>query len=571
MHKRALSLAALLLALTLLCGCADASSLLSALQESVQEQQESEEMPHFTQMVYERPVLDALRGRLDELEQALDEGQDYRRLEPLLDRCYEDYYHYLTMYNLAYIRTCQDLRDAYYAEEYAWCDANMARLSQLMEEMLFACGASPLAQELEERYFWPGFADSYGDEADAQYDEALVALLQAESELLSRYRAITAGAYVEEGGELDELETAEGVDGEALSFYESHNESLGGLYIELVRLRGRIAEKLGFSSYEEMAYLYDYERDYSADEAAAYLEQIKTLLVPLYRELGTLADYADASPLSTQRLRRALAESAQSMGGQIAEAFAFMEDYGLCDLEVSPCKAETSFEIYLHDYEAPFLFLDAWGSLGDLLNGAHEFGHYVDAYVNYNASETVDVSESFSQAMEYLLLCRLGEELSAGEQAELRRLKLCDTLDLYVQQGAFAEFEHRVYAMAEEELTLEALNALSLELAERYGYYDGVSADYYAKSWIGVAHFFTAPFYIIAYPVSNDVAMQLYALEQREPGAGLEKYLELLPREHAGLIDSVEACGLESPFAPGRIERVAEALRAGLKEAQLAA
>ena len=58
--------------------------------------------------------------------------------------------------------------------------------------------------------------------------------------------------------------------------------------------------------------------------------------------------------------------------------------------------------------------------------------------------------------------------------------------------------------------------------------------------------------------MSNDIAMQIYELEQQEEGAGLDKYLEILPRDYEGFLATVEAGGLESPFAPGRIRKVGE-------------
>ena len=262
---------------------------------------------------------------------------------------------------------------------------------------------------------------------------------------------------------------------------------------------------------------------------------------------------------------------AEQMGEIIAEAYEFMNDYDLWDVEVRANKAETSFQNYLEEYDAPFLFLDAGGSMEDLMNLTHEFGHYVDAYANYNASESVDVSETFSQAMEYLMPCYLEGILGDAQLEELYRIKMQDTLELYVQQASFADFEHIVYNTDPDELSADFLNDLQLRLAREYGYYDGYSDDYYAKSWIDISHFFESPFYVIAYPVSNDIAMQIYELEQQESGAGLEKYLEILPRQYDGLIDTVTAGGLESPFAPGRLEKVAQDLREWLDDDSAAA
>ena len=165
-----------------------------------------------------------------------------------------------------------------------------------------------------------------------------------------------------------------------------------------------------------------------------------------------------------------------------------------------------------------------------LIVTAHEFGHYVEAYVNYDSYASIDVSECYSQAMEYLLLGSVEENMSPRELDNLYRLKMVDTLDLYVQQASFAEFEHLVYSVPPEELDADYLNELSLQLAIDYGYYDGESELYYAMSWIDIPHFFEYPFYVISYPVSNDVAMQIYVKKKKagfmETGLQLVAYLD---------------------------------------------
>ena len=86
-----------------------------------------------------------------------------------------------------------------------------------------------------------------------------------------------------------------------------------------------------------------------------------------------------------------------------------------------------------------------------------------------------------------------------------------------------------------------------------------------------ITHFFEMPFYVISYPVSNDIAMQIYALEEEQSGQGLEKFMEILDRDYEYFMDAVSAGGFESPFAPGRVERVAEQMRLHLTAQEKAA
>jgi oligoendopeptidase F len=220
-----------------------------------------------------------------------------------------------------------------------------------------------------------------------------------------------------------------------------------------------------------------------------------------------------------------------------------------------------SFETYLNDYEAPFLFVNSEGTNEDILTFAHEFGHYSDAYVNLNAYETVDLAETYSQAMEYLVLSRLDEQLDEEEVDNLARIKMIDTVEMFVEQASYAEFEHRVYALGAENLSAEVLNETARQVAKEYGYYVYRYDEFFSLSWIDIPHYFEQAFYIVSYPISDDLAMQIFDLERGEAGAGMRRYLDNLERDFSGILGLVDAGGFESPFAPGRVAAIAATAR----------
>ena len=526
-------------------------------------------MCSFDEMEYKRPSVTLLRFHVMGVDLAIKCEQGYKVVEGALDKCYEDYYRFSTQSSIAYIRSCQDTRDSFYAAENAWCDEQSATMSQLMEDMYYICGMSPMAEELEKRYFWEGFAEEYADDSNSIYDDDTVALLEQEAALVAEYRELVASpTIVWQGEEVDYYSFLEEASSYAdywnalMLYYQTYAPKVADVFIRMVKVRQAQAEKMGYDSYEQMQFEYNYERDYTPEQAAQYLADIKTYIVPLFKQLfesGELYAYEDG-PLDTGRLEGVLEAGVRSIGGEAEETFDFMKKYGMYDIAYSINKSNMSFQTYLDDYESPFLFMDAGGTLSDVTTFSHEFGHSLDAYVNYNANETIDLAEVYSQALELLILDRLDGELSEAEIETLRQIKLADILSMYVQQASFAEFERQVYAADPDQLSADWLNDLSLRLAKQYGYYDGYSEQYYAMSWIDIVHFFEVPFYVITYPVSNDLAMQLYAMERAQEGAGLDKYLEILPHETAGVVDTALAGGLQSPFAPGRLRDVAAML-----------
>ena len=569
MKKRAIRLLSMLLALLMLTGCSSSilndqlDSAYRALQRNFISADRN--LVPFDEMEYLRPDMSAISADFDAVNDALD-GGDIDAVSDALDACYLDYYNFDTMYTIADIRSCQDVYDSYYADEVSWCGESFAAVQQKMEDMFYACAASDLAQELEENYFWEGFTDEYSDRSQSYYNDAAVELMQRESALVSEYRALAA----ESAASLGET-SGVGSYMQTIRNYEKYNEDFARIYIELVRVRQELAAQFGMD-YEQMQYSFYFERDYTPEQAAQYVADIRSYMVPVYEEVMEASPYDDIyyDYLDEDELLGVLGSVTELMGGDVKAAFDFMTKYELCDVSLNSSKAAMSFQTYLSNYEAPFLFLDPYGDTEDILTLSHEFGHYVDAFVNYNASETIDMSECYSQAMEYLALGYYDEVLGEDEADNLRRMKLLDTLDLYVQQTSFAEFESTVYSMDPDQLSAEVLNDLSLQLARDYGYCDESRAKYYAMSWSDISHFFEYPFYVITYPVSNDIAMQIYELSQDGGTAGLDKYNELLSREYTGFLDNIGEAGFKSPFESGRVQRVADDMRLLMQEQKAA-
>ena len=576
MKKKLCVIICALLAVLMLASCA--ASPVEAMRGLIGEEtssglraEDGADIPRFADMDYVRPDTGTLEAAVEAAEAALDAGTALDAVTALLDECYADYYDFSTMYTLAEIRYLRDLTDEYYGAEYSWCGENWSVVQQLMERLYTACAVSGIADELEREYFWEGFTADYGDGSAQMYTERAVALMQRESELLNAYYDLTARPQIVLDGEtVDYEDYLAGADGEEYTravneYYRQYNDRFAEVYIELIKTRRALAGEMGYASYEAMQYA-SFERSYTPAEAAEYVAGVRETLAPLYQELMSLdpGESIVYSYMSERRLLNTVGAAAESIGGDVQEAFDFMRAHGLYSLEQSDTKAAMSFTTYLDSYDAPFLFISPYCDTEDILTLAHEFGHFLDSYYNYNAYESLDLSECFSQSMEYIVMGRLADALDEEELSMLRRIKLVSTLDTYVMQSSFAEFESRVYALSDDELTAETINAISLDTAKEFGYYDGVSEDYYAMSWADITHFFESPFYVISYVVSGDAAQQIYALECAQPGAGLAKYLEMLPRGEASLTDALAAAGLESPFAPGRLDKVERQLRAEL-------
>lgn len=530
------------------------------------------DMVPFPEMEYTRPDGDAILKRMDDLIQALetrrDRKSDNARTLGALDEVYGDQYTFMTMQTLAEIHSDLDQTDKSWLEEVRYCDDLSIELSQKYRELMYACAASAQHDPIE-AYLGEGSLDGY--EGSYSYPEKLVELQRRESALESDYYEQYADfVLVYEGEEYeaqDFLNAAYAGDidlapeAAADYYYGALNDVLAPIYVELVQVRQAVAAESGYDSYIE--YAYDNNgRDYTPADTEDYVAAIRSELVPLYEaavENGTYSDAIDTMRAKANRCLDLVARAADAMGGYQREAMEYMLAYDLCDVEKSSRKYAGSYEIYLEDYESPFVLVNSEGYIEDALTIAHEFGHFTDDFVNYGVGKSIDLNETISQGMEYLTLFYLDDEEVAGELADY---KLIDALRLYAEQGSYNAFEEAVYAENPDTLTVERVNEISLQVSRDFGLIGGWNDDYYAKSWVDISHFFEQPFYVISYCASDSAAFQLYEMEQDEKGLGvdtLNDFIDIATEEE--FLDVCADCGFTDPLSAETIRGIAETIR----------
>ena len=361
-------------------------------------------------------------------------------------------------------------------------------------------------------------------------------------------------------GDMGEL----GEDSRALHYETGRVAAACGvdLLITCGTLARAIAAEAGYDSYLELAYDQNY-RDYTPAEAAAFTDAVKTCLVPLFREAGEsgLLDdaYYGTPELDPDDALMTVMSIADSMGGDMKDTADFLLEYDLVNAEVSEKKVSDSYELYLPDYEAPYILAGTVGYAEDILTIAHEFGHAVDDFVHYEAQDSTDVSETLSQAMEYLTLFYLQDD---AVYDSVLAYKLADVLRMYAEQGSYNAFEERIYAMRDEDLTLENVNAMALACAREFGLESEWGDAYDSTSWVDISHFFQQPMYIISYIASDSLAIQFYEQELAQQGRGLELYEDAM--ELAGdteFMDLASELGLRDPLSAQQVQSIAKLMR----------
>ncbi len=499
-------------------------------------------IPKLSEMVYTRPDAEKLFADLDALTEKVPGCDD---AEALLN----DYYpiavqiqDLATMDSLAFFHYCLDMSDSFYAEEYNYCEEQCA-IDEEKENALYAAfAASPCRDALEQAYFGEGFFLDYdGFNAGG---ETYLDLKQQENDLLFQYYELAGSADYTSSSEI-----------------EQNHEASGGIFIELVKVRRKIAAAKGYENYMDYSYACDYKRDYTTAQAREYLSMVKTMLAPLMQNTkiaGADSYYSNWNESDSMEL---LSAAAERMGGPVWDSFRFLSGHELYDISSSQDKMGIAFTSYIGNYESPFIFVDPDSK--DLLTALfHEFGHFTDWYCNYCIMGDYETGETYSQAMQYLAFA-YADPFSESAREKNLRATLSDLLVYSVlQEGAYADFELQVYALAPEELTVEKLDAIFGQCMEDYGIAGLSGVRFKSNYWSVYQHFFAYPGYVISYSDSAVAAMQICRMEAEEPGAGVEAFCRLLGRTHGKKFAAVLAeVGLDSPFEEAALEKTAAFLK----------
>ncbi len=499
---------------------------------------------------------------------------------------------YATMESLCYIRHTVNTEDAFYAAEMDYLDENGPLLQEQMQGFILALLASPFRADVDARY---GSLILRNAEMQTKtFSPEIIAELQEENRLVSAYQKLCASSQVNfDGKVLTVAELApykQSSDREVRraaylaegGFWMSVKAELDRLFDELVAVRSTIAQKLGFRSFTEVAYLRNLRNCYDPAMVARFREQVKTELVPVvsalkakqaerigvedfrfYDDLFTYRE-GNAKPHgSSEDILAAARRMYREMSPETAEFVDFLYDNELFDVLSKKGKAPGGYCTAIPLYRAPFIFSNFNGTSGDVDVLTHEAGH---AFAGFRArnfelldqtSPSAEACEVHSMSMEFLAWPWL--ELFYAEDADRARFSHLEDALFFIPYGTMVDdFQHRIYA--DPSMTAAERDALWLSLEAEYRpYIDFADIPFYADGagWQRQLHIYHYPFYYIDYCLAQTVALEIWSESQHDYAAAWARYLRFV--EQGGkqtFVDLCKTADLITPFEDGCLKNI---------------
>ena len=244
------------------------------------------EMIKFQDMPYERPDSEVLKKAYEAAREKLLKAETFEEARKAFLDLQKEEEKAETMDSICYIRNTMDTTDEFYNTEIRAIKEADASLIPVRMNYYKALSESRFRRDLEEEFGAQllRLVDAYLKTTD----ERIVPEVIREGEVSMDYQRDSAEASAEFRGEKCNfyglLKHMESTDREErreaflawAGLYESISGKLDRDYDELVSIRNSMAEKLGYASYTDLAYLNMQRFDYGPDEAAAFRRQIKS-------------------------------------------------------------------------------------------------------------------------------------------------------------------------------------------------------------------------------------------------------------------------------------------------------
>lgn len=550
----------------------------------------------FKEFTYQRPDLLEVETKFADLLAKFDLAEDVEQQFESMVAINELRSEFESMEQLVHIRHTVDTTDPFYEEEQTFFDEEMPIYQGLISRYYRSLVNSQFRQALEEKWGKQLFVKA--ELTLKTFAPEIIEDLQQENKLSSDYTKLLASAKIMFDGEERNLPglvpfqlstdraTRKRANEAKYAFFKANEVTLDEIYDGLVKVRARMAEKLGYANFIELGYARMLRSDYTPDMVANFRKQVKDSIVPAAsklrerqrRRLGssTLPYYdekynfqtGNASPQGDPEW---IVDNGRRMYNELSpetgEFFQFMVDNELMDLVSKKGKAGGGYCTYISQYQVPYIFSNFNGTSGDIDVLTHEAGHAFQVYCSKNFQipeyhwPTYEACEIHSMSMEFFTWPWM-ELFFKDDTDKYKFTHLSDAL-LFIPYGVSVdEFQHFVYA--HPEASPQDRKAAWREIERKYlPHRDYEDNDYLERGsyWHQQGHIFGDPFYYIDYTLAQICAFQFWIRSRENRKSAWADYLRLCQAGGSqSFLELSKLANLVSPFQDGCISSVMQVI-----------
>lgn len=544
----------------------------------------------FNQFIYERPDMKQLSNRVNTLLGKFDVCSNVNELLDIIEQINAAKSDFMTMYNIAYIRHSTDTHDKFYEKENAFFDASVPLYDSLNNRFFEHLLKHPQRAALEEKLGTQLF--KIAEQSLKTFSEEVLEDLKLENELGSKYIKLKAAATIDIEGknynlssiyalevDKDRSTRKQAVD-KKWGFYQDNQPKIDDIFDQLVKIRHKIAQKLGFDNFIELGYARMLRTDYNEDMVKVFRQEVLDNIVPvakdLYQRQANRLDldnlhYYDenfqfasgnAKPIGDpDKIIDNATQMYEELSPETATFFNYMKDNNLMNLLAQDGKSTGGYCTFIENYKAPFIFSNFNGTSADIDVLTHEAGHAFQVFSSKDSSileynwPTYEACEIHSMSMEYFAWPWM--ELFFGQHADKYRFAHMVSSLLFLPYGvAVDEFQHFIYK--HPNISPEERHEAWRNIEKKYLPHKNYHTNEFLEKggyWQKQSHIFVSPFYYIDYALASACAFQFWKKDKEDHDKAWSDYLRLCKAGGSrSFLELVELANLNSPFKKGTLK-----------------
>ncbi len=506
---------------------------------------------------------------------------------------------FYTEFTLCTIRYSCNTADEFYLKEKDYYDEISPKIGNISTEYNLALLNSPFRAELEEKLS-PVLFKHLEVQAKAMAPEIIEDMIE-ENKIVSEYDKLLSGLEFEFRGEKlsraslagyfksDDRETrkeAYFVFGNTMNNYAAQ---LDDIFDRLVKVRTKMAQKLGYKNFVELGY-YRMERVcYDKNDIETFRKNVLKDIVPVTshlrsenaKDLGIdkfmvydndiIFAGGDPKPSgSKDDIFAAAKEMYHEMSEDSGKFIDLMLENEAIDVDPRNNKFGGGFCEYLPLYKQPFILANFNGSAGDVDVMTHEAGHAFNAYLTADNKFAIELNcggmetaETHSMSMEFFAWKYI--EKFFGENATKYKYMHALGALSFIPYGTIVDyFQHIVYE--NPEMTPAERNETWKKLCAEYLPYvnfEGVPFLEDGRRWQCQMHIYEVPFYYIDYCLAQTAAFGFLLASQEDYDGAFARYIRLMKQGGEQYYDLLlEEAEIPSPFKDGALKELAAKVEA---------
>lgn len=561
---------------------------------------------NFNEFEYKRPDLEKVTKEIETITDHLINAENYDEFRTAFHDFNDQIGHISTIATLCSIRNSIDTTDKFYEEEKAFWDENYPQLEKYItifnKSLLKSKFVDDLKKDIAHTYF------KIIENDIRCFDESIMEDLVKENKLSTEYSKLIATAKIMFQGEertlaqmnpfstnLDRNVRKEA--SKAVSkFYLDNEDEFDRIFDELVKVRTKIAKKLGFNNFTELAYVRMNRLDYNQEMVSKYRKEIIKYVLPIVKKIydaqakrikiDNMMHYdlnlkfidGNAKPIGTpDEILEAGREMYHDLSPETKEFIDIMIDGNLMDVLAKKGKAAGGYMTFLTDYGVPFIFSNFNGTSADIDVLTHEAGHAFQGYQSRNIAKeqceivhmpTMESCEIHSMSMEFIAWPYM--EKFFGDAANKYRFShVCSGVQFLPYGVEVDHFQHEVYN--NPDMTPKERKDLWAKLDKIYRPYHNFEGDDLLERgcwWYCQGHIFNAPFYYVDYTLAQVCAYQFWKRFNIDKDANAwNDYLAICKCGGTKTFtEIVKLANLKNPFEEGALKDTMQAIEKYIDE-----